>query len=271
MDLLVATPLGWKIALVGGWFAALFLAERLAPATPPPQAIRLSRQLGAPGWRRLARNAGFWIANSVLSLLIVVPVTRLAADASLVPQWRPVWWSGVPGLLLDLVLLDFLIYWWHRANHRVAFLWRFHDVHHRDEFLDTTSAVRFHSGEVVLSALARAAIMVLLALPLASVLSFEILVLLAALFHHSNIRLPRLAEAPLSWLIVTPSIHWVHHHAVRSDTDSNYGTVFSFWDRLFGSRSATPRSVAMPIGVEGESEKDLLSLTLLPFKRRKAQ
>ena len=269
MDLFLATPLGWKIALVGGWFAALFLAEHLAPAAPTPEAIRLSRHFSAPGWRRLARNVSFWLANACLSLLIVVPLTRLAADAAWVPQWRPAWWSGTAGLLLDLLLLDFLIYWWHRANHRVSFLWRFHDVHHRDAFLDTTSAVRFHPGEVVLSALARAAVMVPLGLPLASVLSFEILVLLAALFHHSNIRLPGWFERPLSWLIVTPSIHWVHHHAARRDTDSNYGTVFSFWDRLFGSRSATPRSAGMAIGVDGESEKDLLTLAMLPFRRRR--
>jgi sterol desaturase/sphingolipid hydroxylase (fatty acid hydroxylase superfamily) len=270
MDPLVATLLGWKAALVGAWFAALFAAEHLAPAAVPPPAARLALRLDAPGWRRLARNVGLWLANAVLSLLIVVPLTRLAADnAPLLGHWRPSWWSGTAGLLLDLLLLDFLIYWWHRANHSWRLLWRFHDVHHRDQFLDTTSAVRFHSGEVILSALARAAIIVPLALPLASVLAFEALVLAAALFHHSNLRLPRWFEMPLSWLIVTPSIHWVHHHAVRADTDSNYGTVLSLWDRLFGSKSRTRRTPDMPIGVEGEREADLLTLAVLPFQRRR--
>src|SRR6185369_10420019 len=207
MDQLVATLLGWKIALVGAWFLALFAAEHLVPAAIPPLGAQLTRQANAPGWRRLARNIGLWLANTVLSLLIVVPLTRFATEHAILGNWRPLWWRGTAGLLLDLLLLDFLIYWWHRANHRWSALWRFHDVHHRDEFLDTTSAVRFHSGEVILSALARAAIIMPLALPLSSVLAFEGLVLVAALFHHSNLRLPHWFERPLSWLIVTPSIH----------------------------------------------------------------
>lgn len=269
MDPLLATLLGWKTAIVGVWFAALFAVEHLAPAAPAPASARLSRRLDAPGWRRLARNLGLWIANSLLALLIVLPLTRWAADtAPLLGHWRPLWWAGALGLALDLLLLDFLIYWWHRANHVVGLLWRFHDIHHRDEFLDTSSAVRFHSGEVILSAAARAAIIVPLALPLSSVLAFETVVLLAALFHHSNTRLPRWLERPLSWLIITPSIHWVHHHALRADTDSNYGTLFSFWDRLFGSRSPSARRLDMPIGVEGEREQDLPHLAALPFRAR---
>jgi sterol desaturase/sphingolipid hydroxylase (fatty acid hydroxylase superfamily) len=104
-------------------------------------------------------------------------------------RWRPAWWSGAGGLLLDLALLDCLLYWWHRANHVVPVLWRFHAGHHLDRFLDTTSAVRFHAGEVPLSALARAGVIVLLALPLGSVLVFETRVLMAAMFLHSNLRL----------------------------------------------------------------------------------
>jgi sterol desaturase/sphingolipid hydroxylase (fatty acid hydroxylase superfamily) len=270
MDTLLATLLAWKTAVVGVWFAAFFLAEHLAPAAAPPPGAVIAPRLDAPGWRRLARNIVLWMANSVLALLIVLPLTRWAADsAPLLGHWRPLWWAGTAGLLLDLLLLDFLIYWWHRANHRAGFLWRFHDVHHRDEFLDTTSAVRFHSGEVLLSALARAAIIVPLALPLVSVLVFETVVLLAALFHHSNARLPRWFERPLSWLIITPSIHWVHHHAVRADTDSNYGTLLSVWDRLFGSKSSTPRRLDMPIGVEGERDADLPGLAALPFRARR--
>src|SRR6185503_17911280 len=118
------------------------------------------------------------------------------------------WWSGAAGLAADLLLLDLLIYWWHRANHVVPLLWRFHAVHHYDRFLDTTSAVRFHAGEVLLSAAARAVIIVLLAFPLRSVLAFEALVLLAALFPHANLRLPEPLERTLSRLVVTPSIHW---------------------------------------------------------------
>lgn len=196
----------------------------------------------------------------------MLPVTAWAAsvDAGL----RPDWWRGPWGLALDLVLLDFLIYWWHRANHVVPLLWRFHEVHHLDRFLDTTSAVRFHFGEVLLSALARAAVIVALGIPFASVIAFEALVLLAALFHHSDVALPPRLEAALARVIITPSIHWVHHHRVRADTDSNYGTVFSFWDPLFATRSRTARTPDMAIGVEGRAERPFVGLLLSPFAAR---
>jgi sterol desaturase/sphingolipid hydroxylase (fatty acid hydroxylase superfamily) len=91
-------------------------------------------------------------------------------------------------------------------------------------------------------------------------------VLVAAIFHHSNLRLPRALEVVLAKVVITPSIHWVHHHRRRRDTDANYGTIFSFWDRLFGSRTPTRRRPTMPIGVEGEEEAGLLGLLYHPFR-----
>ena len=252
--------LAYKVAAIAVWLVLLFALERLLPAAPrPANGDRL-------GWRRLTRNFGLFAANIGLSPLLVVPISALAASVAL--DWRPAWWSGALGLVIDLLLLDLFIYWWHRANHAVPLLWRFHEVHHLDGFLDSSSALRFHFGEVALSALARAAIIVLLAVPLSSVLIFETLVLMAAVFHHSNLRLPRRLERALSRVIITPSIHWVHHHAVRADTDSNYGTVLSLWDRLFASRSATPRRPDMTIGVEGERDVGLPALLVRPLGLR---
>ena len=128
-------------------------------------------------------------------------------------------------------------------------------------------AVRFHAGEVLLSALARAGVIVLLALPLSSVVAFESLVLVATMFHHSNLRLPRGFERALSLVVVTPSIHWVHHHRRRVDTDSNYCTILSLWDRLFASRSRHVRTADMPIGVEGREEEGVLRLLAAPLRR----
>ena len=99
----------------------------------------------------------------------------------------------------------------------------------------------FPFGEVILSAVARAGVIAVFAIPLSSVLTFEALLLVATGFHHSDLRLPPGLERALSWIVVTPSIHWVHHHRIRSDTDSNYSTILSLWDRLFASRSATRR------------------------------
>ncbi len=259
------TLLGWKAAAVGLWVVLFFVAERLAPAARVPG--RETTGQGAPvssGWRRVGRNLGLRLINAGLSPLIVLPLTAWAASHAW--AWRPDWWQGWTGLALDILLLDLLIYWWHRANHELPFLWRFHEVHHLDRFLDTTSALRFHFGEVLLSALARASIILLLGFPLASVLAFEAIILVCAIFPHSNLRLPGALERALAKVIITPSIHWVHHHAVRADTDSNYGTLFSFWDPLFGTRSPNPRDLAMPIGVQGREEERIGSLLLHPLR-----
>ena len=253
--------LAHKAIAVGLWLAIFFVAERLNPAAPFPAA---EGSLGS----RILRNGGLAAINFALSPLIVLPLTAFVARHGL--AWRPGWWQGAPGLALDLLLLDLLIYWWHRWNHEWRFLWRFHGVHHLDRFLDSTSALRFHFGEVLLSALARAGIILLIGFPLTSIVAFETLVLMATIFHHSDLRLPRFLESALSRLIITPSIHWVHHHRRRIDTDSNYGTVFSFWDRLFGSSSPTQRRLDMAIGAEGEEEANLPALLLRPFRVRRA-
>jgi len=267
-----ATLVAAKGAIAAVWFALVFAAERLRPAAPRPDAAAESwpPRLPVPregGWARLGRNLALWLVNTVLSPLVVLPLTAWAAGRGLDLGLRPPWWSGWGGLVADLLLLDVLIYWWHRANHRLPLLWRFHAVHHLDGFLDTTSALRFHFGEVLLSALARAAVIVALGIPLASVLAFEALLLAATIFHHSNLRLPAGLERALAGVIVTPSIHWVHHHAVRRDTDSNYATILSLWDPLFRSRSATPRTRDMKIGVEGQGEECLAALLSRPFRR----
>lgn len=271
MELNLAMLLDWKALFVPFWFALFFLAERFKPAAQERLGESVGKRAGAEGgdsaqpggWSRVLRNLLLWLLNVGVHPLFVVPVSIAATTQHL--GWRPDWWSGWSGLLIDLIILDLWIYWWHRANHELPLLWRFHEVHHLDGFLDTTTALRFHFGEVLLSALARALVIVMLDIPITSILVFETLILAAAIFHHSNLALPSRLERALSRVIITPSIHWVHHHARRGDTDSNYGTIFSFWDPLFGSRSAKQRALTMPIGVEGEAERSVLQLLWRPF------
>ena len=249
----------WKAAFVAATFAALFILERLFRAAPAPKAST-----------RVFRNGGLWLANLVASPLIIAPLTAFGANHVLWSRGDAFMSGGAfwAMLALDLVLLDIWTYWLHRAYHRFPPMWRLHEVHHRDEFLDTTSAVRFHPGEVILSAVLRLVPIILLAIPLFTVIVFEALLLASALFHHSNVRLPERFEKILSRIIVTPSIHWVHHHAVRADTDSNYASLLSVWDRVFASRSATKRTPTMKIGAEGIEELTFSGLLLAPFVRK---
>ncbi len=247
-----------KTIIIGAWFLLFFAMERLARAASPPK----SRV-------RLLRNGGMWLLILLISPFIVAPLTAWGVNHVI---WRrpDEISSGVYGataFIASLVLLDVWTYWLHRAYHRIPIMWRLHEIHHRDEFLDTTSAVRFHAAEVILSALLRLIPIALLALPLTTVIFFETLLLCSAVFHHSNVRLPSWFERPLSRIFVTPSFHWVHHHAVQADTDSNYGAVLSFWDRIFSSKSRTKRSLDMKIGVEGVEDIGFFRLLLLPFRR----
>jgi len=262
MDGFVETLLTYKAIVIGVWLAVFFIGERVTPSAEVP--LDRSGKIG-----RLISNAGLFGANTILSLIMVVPFSLWAASVG--PEWRAEhapWWGGIGGLMIDLLLLDFMIYWWHRLNHVSQFLWRFHEIHHLDATLDSTTAVRFHFGEVAMSAVVRGAYIIALDIPIESVLIFEVQVLLAAIFNHSNIKLPRGLERVLGWVVVTPAIHWIHHHAIRRDTDSNYGNLFSFWDRLFGSFSPTRRTPDMKIGVEREPEKPTLRLFVRPFESR---
>ena len=235
---------GWIIA---GVFILFFAVEHLRPA------IAANNQQ----WRRIIKNLLFWPLNIGLSLIIILPISYFVSQHAL--------WVRPNLLLLDILILDLFIYFWHRAMHIVPFLWRFHEVHHLDEHLDTTSAVRFHFGEVFFSVFVRSIVVVIFAVPFSSILIFETLVMVAALFHHSNIKLPQNIDDILSRIIITPNIHWVHHHAIRKDTDSNYGTIFSFWDRIFKTRSATMRFAAMKIGAQGQKDVRFLRLLVKPF------
>ncbi len=244
---------GWIIL---GVFVILFTAEHIKPAVAySPHPVR-----------RIIKNLSFWPINIGLSLAFILPVTYWASQHAL---WeRPEILSGPAGLALDILILDLFIYWWHRAVHEIPFFWRFHEVHHLDEHLDTTSAIRFHFGEIFFATFVRAAVVIAFAVPFTSVVIFEVLVLAFTLFHHSNIALPLRLESAVSKIIITPSIHWVHHHAIRKDTDSNYGTIFSFWDILFRSKSKTQRSTNMKIGVEGRKDRNFLKLLFAPFISR---
>jgi sterol desaturase/sphingolipid hydroxylase (fatty acid hydroxylase superfamily) len=140
-------------------------------------------------------------------------------------------------------------------------------VHHLDETLDISSGVRFHFGEVILSALVRSLLIILFNISLVNLLLIEAIILISSIFHHSNINLPKKLEKALSFIIVTPSIHWVHHHKRQSETDANYSTIFSWWDKIFNSKSNFTRKIGMPIGVQGDREQNLLNLILRPIKK----
>jgi sterol desaturase/sphingolipid hydroxylase (fatty acid hydroxylase superfamily) len=205
--------------------------------------------------------------------LLCVSCTVIAGKGLLPWRLGPFQQADLPAWLRltgEVVLLDLLVYFLHRAYHRLPILWRFHCVHHSDRDLDVTSASRFHLGEVVVSGGAKFGAVQLLGISPAGLIGFEIVMLLAAQFEHSNIRVPRALETALWWGLVPPAMHRIHHHPLRMATDSNYGTLLSFWDRAFGTFRRTSPS-DREFGLEDLPDPrrlGFLSLLVLPFRRR---
>lgn len=219
------------------------------------------------------------LSNLALGLGNALLVAVLFAGATLyVTEWAARHGFGVLNLMtlpplvslvLALLAMDFWQYWWHRLNHALPLLWRFHAVHHADKELDATSGLRFHTGEIVLSSLARLALLPLLGLTIGQVLVYETILLPVILFHHSNVRLPESADRALRWLIVTPWMHWVHHSEYQPETDSNFSSVLSLWDRLFRSFRlvSDPRSLTLGLeNMEPQEWSTLPGMLVMPFK-----
>jgi sterol desaturase/sphingolipid hydroxylase (fatty acid hydroxylase superfamily) len=249
-----------------GYGLLIAVAERIFPYSVPR--LRMIGTARAPA-ARFARNISFAAINLFLSSFMVNAIGMRAALWSL--RWRP---HGIPehaGLALDLLLLDFWIYAWHRIVHAFPWTWRFHEPHHLDEHVDSTTALRFHCIDIGISAAARGVMIVIFDIDLWHVFIFELATVAFSLFHHSNLRLPAAFERFLSWVIVTPSFHWIHHHPTRRVHDSNYGTILSLWDRLLGTCSATRRHPGMSLGVEGRPDEGVLSLLVMPFLLREGR
>ena len=243
----------------------LALAERTRPC----------RGDARPAWRQLV-NLGMvgidtLLTRALLPLVGIVLAAHLRTGGTNgVGLFAMLRWPEPIEIVAAALALDAIIYFQHRLLHRVPILWRAHRVHHSDVAFDVTLGVRFHPFEILISqALKLAAITLLGAAPLA-VLLFEVVLQSGALFTHVDVALPARFERMLRWLVVTPSLHRVHHSVERDETDSNFGFSVVWWDRLFGTYRAAPRrpEATMPVGVpefRDQEAQGLVALLAQPF------
>ncbi len=222
-------------------------------------------------YRHGLRNLGLAAVGALVTAGLM-PLLVLATQLAERHQWgllQQLDLNVLPATLLALLLFDAWMYAWHRANHRVGLLWRLHRVHHTDPAMDSTTALRFHPGELLLSTLLNALVLVLLGMSLMQFVVYKTLMILTILLHHSNVALSPGLERRLRWLIVPPSMHRVHHSEIPAETNANYGTVLSLWDRLFRSLRlrADLAAIRFGIGAYGEAEwQTPLRLLALPGK-----
>jgi len=188
-------------------------------------------------YRHAALNLTVAVLNWLLLLALAAGTVAVAEAAAarevgvlhLIPLSGPFYFCGA------LLLYDMWSYWWHRINHRIPFLWRFHRMHHSDPAMDVSTATRFHPGEVFLSSMIRLLVIPIVGMPVIALVVYDGLQLANTQFHHANISLFRPLDRAVSCILVSPNMHKVHHSPLREETDSNYSSVLSVWDRIFGS------------------------------------
>lgn len=244
--------------------AALAIAERAWPA----------RGDARPARRQLANLALMTINAGMLRLAFPLLAVTLALAVNArggglfgrldLPAWLEV--------LAAVLVFDAAIYWQHRLLHLVPPLWRLHRVHHTDLAFDVTLGVRFHPLEIALSMAIKLGLVAVLGPPAAAVVIFEVLLAAASLFTHADFAFPARWERLIRTVLVTPSMHRVHHSVLRAETDSNFGFLLSLWDRLFDSYRERPSRPEreMPMGQARWRTPGSLTLGALlwqPFRR----
>lgn len=231
MDEILATTRWMQPYVIGIVFVLVYLAEHLVPQRKDLQDYRhdlYNLLIGAGnvvvvavGGYYLQRWLG-WIGRQHFGLLHFLPIGK---------------WTAV---IAGIFLVDLFMYWWHRLNHVLPLLWYFHRFHHKDEKLNSTSALRFHIGELFFSYIAKALIYPLLGLGVGAVAIHGLLMFPIVLFHHSNVRIPETMDHFFRLIFVSPLMHRIHHSVIQEETDSNYSSLLPYWDKLFGSYRHKP-------------------------------
>ena len=209
-----------------------------------------------------------------LNLLILLPSGILMA---FMLDWSRTVWPGIGMLALPpvakaiviILLIDLWMYVWHRLNHEIALLWRFHSVHHSDPTLDVTTSWRFHYMEILISELLRFPLFMLMGAGLEHLLLYSLLMTPVIEFHHSNITIPPVLDRLARLIIPSPMMHRLHHSTLQCEHDSNYGSMLSVWDRLFGTFLIKDNLDDLHLGLDHESDSDkqqLIPLLLRPFR-----
>lgn len=241
--------------------AFLIIAESLSPLLK----VSLKKRM-----RHIFLNLVFFAIARVIFLgLTSVSLERILPSRS--GDWAisnlPYFWQ----ILVSIILLDFFLWLQHVISHRINFLWRLHKVHHCDEYLDLTSALRFHPIELILSYFYKFLLVWIFGISLESFLIFEAMIPLFAMFNHSNLHLPKFLDKLLGLFVVTPNFHQVHHSDLNKEMNTNFGTIFPYWDQLTGMyTSFYQKHDKFKLGLRDVSLADsrsVLKLFVLPFKR----
>ena len=259
-------PSSHRAAIIAGGIAFFWLLESARPMF----------DFDYKKWQHAGINIFFTFTTVVVNFVMAF-ILLMAADYAVqnhfgVLHWLPamnIWVYTIIGLLL----LDLIgAYLPHYVQHKTAVLWRFHLIHHTDTWIDTTSANRHHPGESVIRFAFTTLGVLIVGSPMWMVFLYQALSVVFSQFNHANISLPAPIDRALGWVIVSPDMHKVHHHYRLPYTDSNYGNIFSIWDRLFGTLKVM-RKQDIVYGVDThmkpEEHNNLKNLLGIPFQQKR--
>lgn len=245
--------------------AGLIVLERRRPL----------RRRTEPQVPRAGRNLVIAAAAALVLRLVEKPVVEPLARTAEARGWGLLKRLKLPRALetvAAVALMDYTLFLWHVLMHKGGWLWRFHLVHHTDLDLDTTTALRFHFGELIPSVVWRAHQVVLIGVSPRALRIWQIATSASVAFHHSNLRIPAAWERRLLWLIVTPRMHGIHHSIVQDETDSNWSSGLTVWDRLHGTLRLDVPHDRITIGVPAyrdPADLGALRILLMPFRRQR--
>lgn len=254
-------PLERMAILVGG-LLFFWILEGAIPLFPLHYRTTKLRHAGV----NFAFTVIHLIIHSILAIFIVWLSDWCQQQSFGLVHWTraSIGWS----ILIGVLALDFSSWWVHWVMHQQKFLWKFHLIHHSDTKVDVTTGLRHHPGDSLLRGLFFILLIFLSGAPMYAVMIYQTLVVAFTAFTHANIVLPTRVDKALSYLVVSPNMHKVHHHRNQPYTDTNYGAVFSIWDRLFGTLShLNIKDVKYGLDRYYPAEKDEELVTLLkkPF------
>jgi len=207
------------------------------------------------------------LVNFAMAFVLVWASTFVDANNFGVIQWLGL---GIVGtLIVGLLLMDFVGAWLvHWVEHHVKWMWQFHLIHHTDQHIDATSANRHHPGESVIRFVFTTLGVLLFGAPLWLVFLYQSMSAVLTQFNHSNVKMPDWLDNALVWVICTPNMHRVHHHYRQPYSDTNYGNIFSFWDRIMGTYVKVDNR-KLVYGVDTYMDKkessDIMNLLKIPF------
>jgi len=239
-------------AMALGAFTLLLLLEKKRPY----------KKVTASSLRRsLSTNACAFFFNTVaMNILSVTSLLVIATNYShfgLLSGLR----DDTPKWILSFVLFDFAVYVWHFLGHKSGMLWRFHKIHHSDKNLHVSTGLRFHVFDQFLEVIFKCVCTMIIGVESHVVIVCELVRMLFVFFHHANLSFP--CEKWLSYVVITPSIHRVHHSTLRGEHDSNYGIVLAIWDIMFGTRKElVPKKIGLEL-IEAENFVQLFSLAFV--------